>query len=85
MEKVLQIEDHILTVADIVVHAYAVTLYDVPSVKLVPQDAIVKVRRRKHHLIGILLARQRPAGLNGPFFRHISIYNPIKVTDYELR
>ena len=45
MEKVLQIEDHILTVADIFVHAYAVTLYDVPSVQLVPQDTVVKVRR----------------------------------------
>ena len=75
MEKVLQIENHILTVTDILVHAYAVTLQDVPSVKLVPQDTIVKIRRRKHHLIGILLARQRPAGLNGSFFRHIPIYD----------
>ena len=84
VEKILQIEDHVFAVADAFIHAESLLFDDLPFVQLIPEDAVVQVRRAAQHLVREILTAQDPALFDGTLLGNVLTDDAVKVTDDQL-
>ena len=84
VQEVFEVEDHVLAVADALIHADTVQLDDLPPVELVPQYAEVEVRRAEHHLVGVGAQGEDASLFDGALFGHIPFHDAVEVAHHEL-
>ena len=65
MNQILEVKNHILAVTDMLVHPNIIPVNDVFPIDLVPQHPVIEIRRRPHHLVGILAPVDQPGFVDG--------------------
>ena len=84
MQEILQVENHILTVADGFIHPDGITLNDLTPVELIPQHAVIEVRRAEKHFIRILFDGENIAFFNRALLGDILVDHTVEITDDKL-
>ena len=76
---ILQIEHEVLAPADLRVHPQMVGFHDGPPVKLVPENAVVKIRRIFHHVGGVFFAGHHAVLVDVPLLGDPLADHPVEV------
>ena len=79
--QILQIKHEVLTPADGIIHSQIVLLYNLVTIKFIPQNSIIKISRVLHHISGKFFHGQQPLCLNVALVGHPRAYHPVKITD----
>ena len=84
MADIFQIEHKILAPADGHIHAQAVFLHNLSAVQLVPEYAVIKIRRIFHHMRRKLLSCHYGILFDVPFLGQTFSHNPVKISDHQI-
>ena len=81
---VFQIEHEVLAPADFRVHLQMVLFNNLPPVQLIPEYAVIEIRRVFHHVGGELLSRHAAVLLDIPLLGDALSRHPVKIRDHQI-
>ena len=85
VQDVLQIKDEILAPTELFIHAKLVLLNQIPPEELVPDDAVIIIRRALRHASRELFPAQYALFVNGTLSCRPAVHNAVKIGNHKVR